>query len=287
MIRCRSTRHRRTPHPHPRRPYRNLSVRPVLVRSRRNSPVGRADRGDPGGPSGPSRPGWGQPGAGQPGPDQAGAGQHGVGQPGTGRPADAARDGTGRARRSPFRRASPARPWNAGPAPGSSTSPWSRCSAWSPTAGSATGTCSPHPLPAGRDQPSERTAAGRLAAQLTAVPDVLISLALWFAYEVVAVSRNGQTSASGCCGIKVVRLDGTSRRLRLLVPALGDLAIPNLFCPLRRRPISGGRRPVVHLGPTAVTSALHDRSAHDRGGPVRQAGGPARPDRDRPPEDPR
>jgi uncharacterized RDD family membrane protein YckC len=60
---------------------------------------------------------------------------------------------------------------------------------------------------------------------------VLISLALWFAYEVISTSRSGQTFGKKLFRIKVVRMDGQPVDSVSSFRRWAIMAIPNLFFP--------------------------------------------------------
>lgn len=60
---------------------------------------------------------------------------------------------------------------------------------------------------------------------------VLISLALWFGYEVLAVARSGQTLGKRLFAIKVVRMDGAAVDFRVSLRRWSVLALPNLLWP--------------------------------------------------------
>ncbi len=115
-------------------------------------------------------------------------------------------------------------------------------------------------------------------------PMILISLALWFAYEVVAVSRNGQTVGKRLLRIKVVRLDGTAVDFGSSFRRWAIMAIPNLFFPCGV-PIQA----VDALWCTwdrPLSQCLHDRSAHTVVVSAKPADLPD-PTATDPPEDPR
>ncbi|HEY3504818.1 MAG TPA: RDD family protein [Actinocatenispora sp.] len=60
---------------------------------------------------------------------------------------------------------------------------------------------------------------------------VLISLVLWFAYEVVSTGRNGQTFGKRLLRIKVIRMDGAAVDFGSSFRRWAIMAVPNLFFP--------------------------------------------------------
>lgn len=60
---------------------------------------------------------------------------------------------------------------------------------------------------------------------------VLISLVLWFAYEVVPIGRTGQTFGKRLLRIKVVRMDGAAVDFGSSFRRWAIMAVPNLFFP--------------------------------------------------------
>lgn len=91
-------------------------------------------------------------------------------------------------------------------------------------------------------------------------PMLLISLALWFVYEVISTSRSGQTVGKRLLRIKVVRIDGAAVDFGLSFRRWSVLAIPNLLFPCGV--------PIQILDALWCTwdrplaQCIHDKSAH-------------------------